>query len=563
MAEGGKTEEETLTENWAYLKHFLQDITNRESLGGLSNESNDIITNMVKELTKFVELKKTDGEKDEEVKDEKEAKTKKKLKKADSSQSDSSIASSTSISHSKSSSESEAKGGAKKKKRPKKKKPRKPNSSSSSENEYKNLGRYLKNLDNRCLPELEKFNENSNEGLEKYLDRFENYCKSKFRGDKYLWITELEKHLKGKTKEGLTSVRQFDDEYDEVRKKLLKWYKDEKEVRKINARKKFERARPKPGESYYAFSNRLETLFKTAYPKHKPENSNTLIYQFKAAVNNNLKEVIKNRIIAYKEKDKKLSWTRIKKCASVYDLEKKLERQGSSSEEDKSEIVINLNDSKALNGSKYKVDNNNNFKHNYNHHHKQHNFVDRQTSQVNNVNKSNFSLQNNSHRQFNPSFNSKNTYHNTGYTNNNHTNSNKRQDNNIQGYRYSSPPTNYYKCKGCGRFGHTEQNCRTILRACFICGNKDHFIRNCPQYVERYSRQNNNSHVRNQSVSPQRNRQHSNYNYRSTSNQRYHHTNQYYNKVQPTNNYQNQYSTQYNRQHQNYSQNNYNQRNLN
>ena len=83
-----------------------------------------------------------------------------------------------------------------------------------------------------------------------------------------------------------------------IRKKLINWYKDEKEIRKAKARKKFQQARPKSGESYFAFSNRLENLFNIAYPRHVPKTSNTLVYQFKAAVSKPMKQILDSEMMS-------------------------------------------------------------------------------------------------------------------------------------------------------------------------------------------------------------------------------------------------------------------------
>lgn len=36
-------------------------------------------------------------------------------------------------------------------------------------------------------------------------------------------------------------------------------------------------------------------------------------------------------------------------------------------------------------------------------------------------------------------------------------------------------------CDICKRFGHLEEYCRVKLRACFICGSPQHFIKDCPR----------------------------------------------------------------------------------
>ena len=120
------------------------------------------------------------------------------------------------------------------------------------------ITKLLRKIDNRQLPKLERFSEESGQSLTAYLVKFENYCKESFRGPKDLWISELENHLKGSILDTFSSIRDFNDSYQDLKHKLLKSYNGNKEIRKRHYRQKFGNARPKPKESMYMFSVRLE-----------------------------------------------------------------------------------------------------------------------------------------------------------------------------------------------------------------------------------------------------------------------------------------------------------------
>ena len=122
----------------------------------------------------------------------------------------------------------------------------------------------VKKLDNRQLPKLEKFNEESTVRLEEYLTRFENYCKQNYKGGEYLWIGELEEMLTGRALEGFRTIRQNDEDYRTTRRKLLEWYEEERELRTARARKRFHNAIIQADESILLYSNRLLSLFKIA-----------------------------------------------------------------------------------------------------------------------------------------------------------------------------------------------------------------------------------------------------------------------------------------------------------
>ena len=111
-------------------------------------------------------------------------------------------------------------------------------SSSDGSPSSKSMRKMLRNLDFCSVPQLETFNETSGQDLVKYLSKFEYYCQENFKGKRYLWVNELERHLSGRVLEALQSLHQFGDNYDEVKSKLLIWYKDEWEIRKAKARKK-------------------------------------------------------------------------------------------------------------------------------------------------------------------------------------------------------------------------------------------------------------------------------------------------------------------------------------
>ena len=54
----------------------------------------------------------------------------------------------------------------------------------------KEFNQILARLDNRKLPQQEKFDENSGEHFRLYLEKFESYCKQNFKGDTIFWIGE-------------------------------------------------------------------------------------------------------------------------------------------------------------------------------------------------------------------------------------------------------------------------------------------------------------------------------------------------------------------------------------
>lgn len=115
------------------------------------------------------------------------------------------------------------------------------------------FAKLLSKLDNRRVPDLEEFSDDCILDLGEYLNRFEEYCRENFRGSSYLWVRELERHLGGKTLEAFRSVRQKHESYEIVKGKLMKWYDDEKMIRKKDNKKRFRSSKIKEGESVYIY----------------------------------------------------------------------------------------------------------------------------------------------------------------------------------------------------------------------------------------------------------------------------------------------------------------------
>ena len=120
----------------------------------------------------------------------------------------------------------------------------------------------MQRIDNRKVPDIEKYDANSGETLEEYISKFEKYCKNNIKGDKTFWIPELEKHLSGKTLKTFSSMKDCKDNYKSLKKKLINWDKQTKKSRKRRARKKFENIKYEKNEELFFYSNRIEKLFK-------------------------------------------------------------------------------------------------------------------------------------------------------------------------------------------------------------------------------------------------------------------------------------------------------------
>lgn len=307
-------------------------------------------------------------------------------------------------------------------------------STTDEDKHRKRVPRYRKikyYVDNRRTLEMEVFKEDYNVSFEKYLTRFEEYCREIFGSKKYLWIGELEKHLTGKLLLAFQSMRGPGEEYNNIKKVFLSWYKEEKEERLQRARKKFNDARYKSDEGLFIYSNRLSNLYKLAYPNMTLDND-VLFNKFKSSVPRDFKAIIKQEIFSCKLKGKNISWEYVQKCARLQDLE-----QSEEEEDDAKTIVVNMmKEKKEYNEMRY--------------HNRKENDQRR-----NNMRESRFE--------------------------------NARETPRLDSRRVDNRP--YVKtCVKCRRRGHELNSCWYREQLCEKCGSNEHFTRYCsrnyPQYYQ-------------------------------------------------------------------------------
>ena len=329
-------------------------------------------------------------------------------------------------------------------------------SSKESEVERKVLGEVLgeekelvsnlvQRLDTRAVPKLERYSEESGISLTCYLKRFEEYYRDSYKGGEYLMVGELEQQLTGRALEGLRSVKQVGDTYERTKKRLLGWYEEEKGARKQRSRRSFQNMQLKPGESIFSYSNRLQAQFRIAYPNKNSENSSSLIDKFRQTVPKSFRSIVNNQILSLKLKNKKMGYSRLQKCARIYDLdhdhteEEKVERER--------EVVINLGT----------------------------NLATERSQQHRSFNKTNPSPPAVRANWGNPP----RGYNNQPYRFRNNLPYQPRQPLSESFIPNNSALDLSRTCMFCKRFGHAAEHCRTRLGLCYNCGKKGHIVRDC------------------------------------------------------------------------------------
>ena len=171
------------------------------------------------------------------------------------------------------------------------------------------LRKLLERIDNRRIPDIEKYDHKNGESLKEYLKKFEKYCDDNIKGDISFWIPELEKHLSGRILQTFSAVKDCRDDYKSLKKKLIKWDEQTKKTRKAKARKGFETMKYDDKEDLFVYSNRLQQQFKLAFPKKKTEKSRVLQEKFISTVPKSFRKIINAQIMNTKMNNQKVLWS--------------------------------------------------------------------------------------------------------------------------------------------------------------------------------------------------------------------------------------------------------------
>jgi len=306
--------------------------------------------------------------------------------------------------------------------------------------------------DTRQAPTMANFDEESGMDLKQYLKQFEIHCRINFRGLPRFWEGELESKLSGNTLAAFKSVRTIGDSWETLTKKLIRCYEHDKIARKIKFQEKFKQAKHIPGESMFLLATRLEKIFRAAHPSKCVNNSKTLRDKFIEVAPSRYQSIIHNQIVTRKMKNKRVTWEHVKKIATFCEAEKKHKRK-----DEPEEIIINVGSAQNQQTKRNRdtpehTRGNNSFPRGmfkgdyrtagtYGYNQQEHNFIRPPV------------------RRYEP-----------------HSFMNQ--------FRPPPPPehvtNNMDRCSCCNKPGHTIEECKIRLNACFKCGSQEHYIRNCP-----------------------------------------------------------------------------------
>lgn len=182
------------------------------------------------------------------------------------------------------------------------------------------LLRALEMLDNRTLPQPEVFDPASGRSLAQFFATFEQYCTHAYRGGDAGWVGELGRFLTGDVHQAFLAHRSTRDSYEDIKRKLLKWYSDSKERRQYGSKALFSKAQLRSGESIRLYAPRLENLYRQAYPRKCVDASSTLREKFMSTIPRRFRRQLKNSMSLTKTMGGvKMTWAQIVTLAGGYE----------------------------------------------------------------------------------------------------------------------------------------------------------------------------------------------------------------------------------------------------
>ena len=311
--------------------------------------------------------------------------------------------------------------------------------------------------DGKKIPNMEDFEADSGMSLRTYLKKFEEHCRENVRGASGYWIAELEPKLKGEVLKAFKTLKSADDTWDSLKVKLLDWYKTDRQARRNRFKDKFSKAAREDKEGMFMLAMRLEKMFVIAYPYNEAENSKTLREKLMEIAPSRFRVMLENHIVRRKESNKPVSWTRIKRLASIHDSEKFEKSEKSET------IVINVAERDEVVPSP-----------SMSNRASESNFVDPpvgsigRTAGLGRAGRTPFAHTQN--RQFGRQNRSASSLgRNRQFQ--------ERGDYNLQSR--SPRNRNLSSCDFCGKLGHFRRDCWFRRGACLACGEIGHFIAGC------------------------------------------------------------------------------------
>lgn len=157
--------------------------------------------------------------------------------------------------------------------------------------------------------------------LRRFLSDFEEYFRAKYDGSSRQQAKHLRDFLGGQVREAFDAIDGTNMGYSSLKKKLMKWYSNERVSSRRQAETDFERAQIKPKESLTIFVLRLERMAERAFPGSVGERGRHLSRKIWSCAPEPFIKVMteSQRGLALSSRKGRLTWSVIKRLAEAED----------------------------------------------------------------------------------------------------------------------------------------------------------------------------------------------------------------------------------------------------
>ncbi|MBI3334611.1 hypothetical protein HYZ97_03935 [Candidatus Pacearchaeota archaeon] len=324
----------------------------------------------------------------------------------------------------------------------------------------------MSRLDSRFTPRPEKYDSRSGQSLKEYLKVFEDYCSETFRGSSTLWVGELGRYLTGEMHKAYSTLKSVGDDYATIKRKLLQWRKDSREINDQRTKNRFRRATMRQGEGLRMYAVRLEKAFHLAYPDKPSETSEKLRRKFFDTVPENVRDkLVTTRSMGVAMNGKEIKWSLIRSIVST--LEADLVQVIDSSDDESDEPTIT-----------WERKPNNHVRHTES---REYNDSGNRSGKWSS-NKTSEPRQ--SEKRQNKKFTKVYTSHKVTTNENAKASGYSGKSRSTRGSSNSDTTRETRTCLFCKKKGHIKANCWRAKGLCLVCGSSEHKIASCPNRRE-------------------------------------------------------------------------------
>lgn len=289
------------------------------------------------------------------------------------------------------------------------------------------------------------FNGSEGFSMRRFLEEYEQYFSIKYKGSEKQKAKLLEKFLDGHVLRAYKAVGGARMRFDDLKPKLLRWYRSERPNLRHQAELDFEKAKIESEDTLHIYAMRLERLADRAYPDSGRDQERKLCRKFKNTVPRNFYRSMmeSERNLGLMGGQRELKWSDMMLLAESED---RLQRNQRSESSASTHVELDCDPSVWFSRP-----------------------APRSYNQVEGTAETKTEDSKPEHGGARPK------YGNTIFHNSNRSPVRENKP-------FDSPRRTLPYCHWCGRCGHLEASCWNKAGSCLICGSVNHYKDGCPNF---------------------------------------------------------------------------------